>query len=72
MQGENCLSFLDPDTGEIVTTTEEERRLAEEPDESLKHLLEWQSQMVRKVRTALAGKRFLQLTNGFEIHECPL
>jgi hypothetical protein len=23
MQGENCLSYLDPDTGEIVTATEE-------------------------------------------------
>jgi hypothetical protein len=30
MQGENCLSYLDPDTGEIVTVTEEVRRLAEE------------------------------------------
>jgi hypothetical protein len=29
MQGENCLSYLDPDTGEIVTATEEVRRLAE-------------------------------------------
>jgi hypothetical protein len=57
MQSENCLSFLDPDTGESVTTTEEERRLAEEPDESPKQLLEWQSQRVRKVRTVLAGKR---------------
>jgi hypothetical protein len=29
MQGENCLSYLDSDTGEIVTATEEVRRLAE-------------------------------------------
>jgi len=28
VHGENCLSFLDPDTGEIVTAKEEERRLA--------------------------------------------
>jgi hypothetical protein len=69
MHGENCLSFLDPDTGEIVTTTEEERRLAEEPDESLEQLPEWQHQMVRKVRAVLAGKRCLQLPNRFEIHE---
>jgi|SRR5215813_3059301 len=69
MQGENCLSFLDPDTGEIVTTTEEERRLAEEPDESLEQLPEWQRQMVRKVRAVLAGKRCLPLPNRFEIHE---
>jgi len=30
MQSESCLSYLDPDTGEIVTATEEVRRLAEE------------------------------------------
>ena len=69
MQGENGLSFLCPDTGEIVTTTEEERRLAEEPDESLEHLPEWQRQMVRKVRSVLVGKPCLQLPNRFEIHE---
>ena len=69
MQGENCLSFLHPDTGEIVTTTEEERRLAEEPDESLEQLPEWQRQMVRRVRAVLTGKRWLQLPNRFEIHE---
>jgi Uncharacterised protein family (UPF0158) len=68
MQGENCLSFLDPDTGEIITATEEERRL-EQRDKSLEQLPEWQCQMVRKVRAVLAGKRCLQLPNHFEVHE---
>jgi hypothetical protein len=67
MQGENCLSFLDPDTGGIVTA--EERRLAEEPEEYLEQLPEWQRQTVRKVRAVLAGERCLCLPNRFEIHE---
>jgi len=69
MQGENCLSYLDPDTGEIVTATKEERRLAEETQESLDELPEWQLQMVRRVRAVLASNCCLQLPDRFEIHE---
>ena len=69
MQGENCLSYLDPDTGEIVTATEEERLLAEQPAEFLDELPEWQGQMVRKVRAVLASSRCLQLPDRFQIHE---
>lgn len=69
VQGENCLSFLDWDTNEIVTATEEERRLAEGPKESLEQLPEWQHQMVRKLRAVLAGQRCLRLPSRFEIHE---
>ena len=69
MQGENCLSYLDPDTGEIVTATEEVRRLAEEPEESQDNLPEWQREMVRKVRAMLASSRSLQLPDRFRIHE---
>jgi hypothetical protein len=69
MQGENCLSYLDPDTGEIVTATEEARRLAEEREESQDNLPEWQREMVRKVRAMLASSRCLQLPDRFRIHE---
>jgi Uncharacterised protein family (UPF0158) len=69
MQGENCLSYLDPDTGEIVTATEEVRRLAEEPEESQDNLPEWQREMVRKVRAILASSRCLQLPDRFRIPE---
>lgn len=69
MQGENCLSYLDPDTGEIVTATEEVRRLAEEPEESQDNLPEWQREMVRNVRAILASSRCLQLPDCFRIHE---
>jgi hypothetical protein len=69
MQCENCLSYLDPDTGEIVTATEEVRRLAEEPKESQNNLPECQREMVRKVRAMLTSSRCLQLPDCFRIHE---
>ena len=69
MQCENCLSYLDPDTGEIVTATEEVRRLAEEPEESQNNLPECQREMVRKVRAMLTSSRCLQLPDCFRIHE---
>ena len=69
MQCENCLSYLDPDTGEIVTATEEVGRLVEEPEESQNNLPEWQREMVRKVRAMLTSSRCLQLPDRFRIHE---
>jgi hypothetical protein len=54
--GDDCLSYLDPDTGEIITVTEEERRLAE--DESLDDVPEWQREMLPKIRAVLESDRF--------------
>ena len=61
-------AYLDPDTGEIVTVTDEERRLVEEGalDDDLP---EWQREMLPKVRAALESDRFLLLPDRFEIHE---
>ena len=67
--GRECLSCLDPDTGEILTATEEVRRLAEEPEESQDDLPEWQREMVRKVRDVLASDSCLHLPGRFEIDE---
>lgn len=69
MQSDDCVSYLDPDTGEIITVTLEERELAEETEESLEDVPEWQRQMLPKVRAALASDRCLQLPDRFEIHE---
>lgn len=61
-------SFLDSDTGQIVTVTEEERRLAEKGglDDDLP---EWQREMLPKVRAALESDRFLRLSDRLEVHE---
>jgi hypothetical protein len=63
------LPFLPPDTGEIVTATEEVRPLAEEQEESQDNLPAWQREMVREVRAMLASSRCLQLPDRFRIHE---
>jgi len=64
---DDCASYLDPDTGEIITVTEEERHLAE--DESWEDAPEWQREMLPKIRAVLESDRFLELPDRFDIHE---
>ena len=61
-------SYLNVDTGEIVTVTDEDRRLSED-DEDPNDLPEWQREVLPKVRAALESDRFLELPGSFEIHE---
>jgi hypothetical protein len=61
-------SYLDPETGEIVTVTDEDRRLLEEPAD-VEELPDWQQEILPKVREALESDRFLQLPGEFDIHE---
>jgi hypothetical protein len=64
---DDCVSYLDPDSGEIITVTEEERRLVE--DESLDDVPEWQREVLPKIRAVLESDRFLELPDRFDIHE---
>ena len=64
---DDWVSYLDPDSGEIITVTEEERRLAE--DESLDDVPEWQREVLPKIRAVLESDRFLELPDRFDIHE---
>ena len=64
---EDCVSYLDPETGEIIMVTGEERLLVEE--ESLEDVPEWQREMLPKIRAALESDRFLELPDRFDIHE---
>ena len=64
---DDCVSYLDPDSGEIITVTEEERRLAE--DESLDGIPGWQREVLPKIRAVLESDRFLELPDRFDIHE---
>jgi hypothetical protein len=61
-------SYLDPETGEIVTVTDEDRRLLEEPVD-VEELPDWQQEILPKIREALESERFLQLPTPFDIHE---
>jgi hypothetical protein len=61
-------SYLNVDTGEVVTVTDEDRRLIEDgadPDD----LPDWQRETLPRVREALESDRFLELPGSFEIHE---
>ena len=64
---DDSICFLDPDTGEIITVTEEDRHLIQE--ESPEGLPAWQRDMLPKIRAVLQSDRFLQLPDRFEIHE---
>ena len=61
-------SYLNRDTGEIVTVTDEDRSLVED-DAEPEELPAWQAEALPKVREALESNRFLLLPGSFEIHE---
>jgi len=64
---DDCTSYLDPETGEIIVVTEEERALAEDP--CGEEAPAWQREMMPKIRAALKSDRFLELPDRFDIHE---
>ena len=68
LPSEDWHAYLNRDTGEIVTVTDEERRLVEDgeiPDD----LPAWQQQTLPKTREALGSDRFVMLPGRFEVHE---
>jgi hypothetical protein len=67
-QGNEGEAYLDPNTGEIVLVTEDERVLVEQ-DHSLDGLPQWQRELIPKVRQALDDDRFLALPDRFEVHD---
>lgn len=67
-QSNEGAAYLDPETGEIVQVSEDDRALVEEggADEDLP---EWQREAMPKIREALESDRFLALPDRFEVHE---
>lgn len=63
-------SFLDPESGEIITVTDDDRSALEDPEPDL--LPDWQREFLPKVREALESGRHLRLPDSFEIHEWSL
>ena len=53
---EECASYPDPETGEIITVTEEERYLVGE--KSLEDVPEWQREMLPKIRERKAAREY--------------
>lgn len=67
-QSDESEAYLDPETGEIVLVTEDDRTLVEEgvADDDLP---QWQREAMPKIRQALESDRFLVLPDRFEVHE---
>jgi hypothetical protein len=61
-------AYLNPDTGEIILVTEDERALVEQGG-SDDDLTEWERELIPKVRQALESDSFLALPDRFEVHE---
>jgi hypothetical protein len=68
LQSDESEAYLDPETGEIVAVTEDERRLVEEVGRDEKDLPEWQREALPKIRAALESGRYLRLPNRFDVH----
>jgi len=64
---DDSTSYLDPETGEIILVTEEERLLVE--DEGSEEAPAWERELIPKIRAALEGDRWLELPDRFDIHE---
>jgi hypothetical protein len=68
LQSNEGEAYLNPETGEIVHVSEDDRALVEEgaTDEDLP---QWQREAMPKIREALESEKFLALPDRFEVHE---
>jgi hypothetical protein len=60
-------SFLDPDSGEIITVTEDDLSALEDPEPDL--LPDWQRELLPSIRKAVESESCLRLPTSFNIHE---
>ena len=60
-------SFLDPDSGEIITVTEDDLSALEDPEPDL--LPDWQRELLPKIRKAVGSDSCLRLPTSFDVHE---
>jgi hypothetical protein len=71
MADDSISSYLDVETGEVHSITEEEFDLAEDPQTAIEDLPNWQRETVELARNIQEqeGKRYLTLPGKFEVHE---
>ena len=60
-------SYLDPDSGEIVTVTDADRTAIDHAEADL--ATDWRDEMLPRVREALESDHFLMLPDQYDIHE---
>ncbi len=61
-------AYINRKTGELITLTDEDLALAEDPDEAAE-AAEWQKDLLPKAQEVLASQDFIPLPGKFEIHE---
>ena len=71
MADDSISSYLDIETGEVHSITEEEFDLAEDPQTTIEDLPNWQREAVKLARSIQEqdDKRYLALPNKFDVHE---
>ena len=71
MADDSISSYLDVETGEVHSITEEEFDLAEDPQTAIEDLPNWQHEAVKLARNIQEqeGKRYLALPGKFDVHE---
>jgi nitrogen regulatory protein PII-like uncharacterized protein len=71
MADDSISSYLDVESGEVRSITEEEFDLAEDPQAVIEDLPDWQREAVKIARSIQEqeGKRYLALPDKFDVHE---
>src|SRR6267143_4948386 len=71
MADDSISSYLDVETGDVCTVTEEELGLAEDSQTVIEELPDWQRESAKLARSIQeqVGKRYLALPDKFDVHE---
>jgi hypothetical protein len=71
MADDSISSYLNVETGELHSITEEDFDLAEDPQAAIEGLPNWQREAVKLARNIQEqeGKRYLALPGKFDVHE---
>jgi len=71
MANDSISAYLDVETGEVCSITEEEFDLAEDPQTVIEDLPDWEREAVKLARSIQEqeGKRYLALPGKFDVHE---
>jgi len=62
-------SYLDLDTGQVVSVSEDLLREAEEPGDEEPEVLDWQKDEWETAKRIVSTDRFLELPTQFDVHE---
>ena len=68
MSSDEATSYINRNTGELITVTDEMFSLAEDPDEE-EDAPEWEKELLPKVREVAASEDFIPLPSKSDIHE---